>query len=29
LTATIKDIHDVFPGETITLTNNPCPCPQP
>ncbi len=24
LTATIKDIKDVFPGETITIANNPC-----
>ncbi len=24
LTATIKDIKDVFPGETITLSANPC-----
>jgi GTP-binding protein LepA len=29
LTATIKDIHDVFPGETITLANNPTPDPLP
>jgi len=24
LTATIKDIKDVFPGETITIANDPC-----
>jgi GTP-binding protein LepA len=29
LTATIKDIHDVFPGETITLANNPTADPLP
>ena len=29
LTATIKDIHDVFPGETITLASNPAPKPLP
>jgi GTP-binding protein LepA len=29
LTATIKDIHDVFPGETITLSSNPTPDPLP
>lgn len=29
LCATIKDIHDVFPGETITLKNNPAPSPLP
>jgi GTP-binding protein LepA len=29
LTATIKDIHDVFPGETITLANNPVAKPLP
>ena len=29
LTATIKDIHDVFPGETITLENRPAEKPLP
>jgi len=29
LAATIKDIKDVFPGETITLENNPAPKPLP
>ena len=29
LTATIKDIHDVFPGETITLENRPAEKPVP
>ena len=29
LTATIKDIHDVFPGETITLNSNPASSPLP
>lgn len=29
LCATIKDIKDVFPGETITLSNNPAPKPLP
>ena len=29
LTAAIKDIHDVFPGETITLSDNPAPKPLP
>ena len=29
LCATIKDIHDVFPGETITLKNNPALSPLP
>lgn len=29
LTATIKDIHDVFPGETITLENRPAENPLP
>ncbi len=29
LTATIKDIHDVFPGETITLEGNPAAKPLP
>ena len=29
LTAQIKDIHDVFPGETITLADNPAPSPLP
>lgn len=29
LCATIKDIHDVFPGETITLKNHPALSPLP
>ncbi len=29
LTATIKDIKDVFPGETITLASNPAASPLP
>ena len=29
LAATIKDIHDVFPGETITLADEPCKEPLP
>ena len=29
LTAQIKDIHDVFPGETITLKDNPAKDPLP
>lgn len=29
LTATIKDIHDVFPGETITLDSRPAEKPLP
>ena len=29
LAAQIKDIHDVFPGETITLADNPCDKPLP
>ncbi len=29
LAATIKDIHDVFPGETITLADDPCAEPLP
>ena len=29
LAAQIKDIHDVFPGETITLANNPAKEPLP
>lgn len=29
LAATIKDIRDVFPGETITLADNPAPAPLP
>lgn len=29
LAAQIKDIHDVFPGETITLKNNPASTPLP
>lgn len=29
LAATIKDIKDVFPGETITLFDNPTPVPLP
>ncbi len=29
LCATIKDIKDVFPGETVTLTNHPAPKPLP
>jgi len=29
LTAQIKDIKDVFPGETITLSNEPCKEPLP